>query len=91
MLEEKMPFGQEIFYPTFYLNLGRAYFAAKKKKEAVKSYQKGLAFDKDNKDILWEMRKLGMRRMPVVPYLKRSNPINKYIGMMLHVLGRDSS
>ncbi len=91
MLEEKMPFGQEIFYPTFYLNLGRAYFAAKKKKEAVKAYQKGLTFDKENKDIIWEMKKLGMRKMPVIPYLKRSNPINKYIGMMLHALGRDSS
>ena len=26
----------------------------------------------------------------IVPYLKRSNPINKYIGMILHTLKKDS-
>jgi tetratricopeptide (TPR) repeat protein len=88
-LDDNTPFGQEIFYPIFYLNLGRAYLAAKKKNDATAAFQKGLSFDKENKDLLWEMRKLGMRRKPLIPYLKRENPINKYIGMLLHKLGRD--
>lgn len=90
VLNEKIPFGREVFYPTFYLNLGRAYTAAKNRKEAAKAYQKGLSFDKENKDLIWEMKKLGVRRRPVVPYLKRSNPVNKYIGMVLHTLRTSS-
>lgn len=86
LLDKTTPFGQEIFYPTFYLNLGRAYLSAGKKKEAIESFRKGLSFDKDNQDIMWEMTRLGIRRKPVIPYLKRSNLINKYIGMILHKL-----
>jgi tetratricopeptide (TPR) repeat protein len=87
LLNEKIPFGQEIFYPTFYLNLGRSYLAANNRSSATEALQKGLTFDGENKDLLWEMGKLGIRRKLVVPYLKRSNPLNKYIGMLLHKLG----
>jgi len=90
LLNEKIPFGQEIFYPTFYLNLGRSYLAANNRGGATEALQKGLTFDGENKDLLWEMRKLGIRRKPVVPYLKRSNPLNKYIGMILHKLSAPS-
>ena len=90
LLDERMSFGQEIFYPTFYLNLGRAYVVAKKRQEAVRAFKKGLTFDKENKDLLWEMNKLGSRRSPALPHLTRSNPLNKYIGMILHKLDRFS-
>ena len=86
MLNETTPFGQEIFYPTFYLNLGRAHLASKNKESAVRAFQKGLSYDKENKDILWEITKLGARRRPLIPYLERGNPINKYIGVLLHKL-----
>jgi tetratricopeptide (TPR) repeat protein len=90
ILNERIPFGREVFYPTFYLNLGRAYSTARNRKEAAKAFQKGLSFDRDNKDLIWEMKKLGIRRKPVVSYLKRSNPINKYVGMILHTLKKVS-
>lgn len=85
-LKKKVPFGEEFFYPVFYLNLGRAYFAAGRKKEAVEAFNKGIKVDGENRDLLWELRKLGMRRKPPVPFLKRSNPINKYMGRLLHAL-----
>lgn len=90
MLNDRSPVSKEIFYPTFYLNLGRAYIAAGKKKDAIEVFQKGLSYDGENKDLLWESRKLGMRKNPVIPYLKRTNPINKYIGMILHKLGKST-
>lgn len=83
-LKRKVPFGEEFFFPVFYLNLGRAYLAAGKKKEAVESFSRGLSADTENSDLLWEIRKLGVRKKPAVPFLKRSNPINKYIGQLLH-------
>jgi tetratricopeptide (TPR) repeat protein len=83
-LKMRVPFGQEFFYPVFYLNLGRAYLAAGRKEEAVGAFNKGIHIDGENKDLIWEIKKLGTRKKPAVPFLKRSNPINKYIGMLLH-------
>jgi tetratricopeptide (TPR) repeat protein len=75
--------GEEVLYPVFYLNLGRAYLAAGKKKDAVDAFHKGLQYDKSNSDLRKELRGLGMRKPPPVPFLDRANPINKYIGMIL--------
>jgi tetratricopeptide (TPR) repeat protein len=76
-------FGEEILYPVFYLNLGRAYVAAGKKKDALETFHKGLKFDNTNRDLQKEVRALGKRKAAPVPFLDRSNPINKYIGMIL--------
>lgn len=84
ILNTSMPFGSEFFYPIFYLNLGRAYLKDKKKKDAVKAFQEGLKNDPDNHDILWEIKKMGTRKPPPFPFLSRSNPINRYIGMLLY-------
>ena len=77
-------FGEEMLYPVFYLNLGRAYVAAGKRKDALDAFGKGLKYDNSNRDILKEMRGLGSRKKAIVPFLDRSNPINKYIGLILH-------
>lgn len=87
-LNRNVPFGQDFFYPSFYLNLGRAYLAAGRKDEAVKALNQGLKYDRDNGDLLWELKKMGTRRRPTVPFLGRSNPINKYMGMVLDRLTR---
>ena len=91
ILNEKIPFGKDIFCPTFYLNLGRAYLASGNKTDAVKAFQTGLSYEAENRDLLWEIKKIGMRRAPLMPSLSRSNPINKYVGMMLHKLKKSSS
>jgi len=83
-LDTTMPFGSEFFYPVFYLNLGRAYLKAGRKSEAIKVLQQGLKSDPGNTDIQWEMKKLGSRKKSPVPFLKRGNPINKYIGLLLN-------
>jgi tetratricopeptide (TPR) repeat protein len=83
LLNKGSSFGEEMFYPVFYLNLGRAYVAAGKKNDALDAFRKGLKYDNGNSDILKEMRGLGVRKQALVPFLDRSNPINKYIGMIL--------
>ena len=83
-LEGSVPFGSEFFYPVFYLNLGRAYLKGNRKKDAVRAFQEGLKNDPGNRDILWEMKKIGERKQPPLPFLSRGNPINKYIGMLLY-------
>jgi tetratricopeptide (TPR) repeat protein len=84
LLKTSMPFGSEFFYPVFYLNLGRAYLKDKKKRAAVQAFQEGLKNDPENRDLLWEMKKIGIREKPPLPFLTRNNPINKYIGILLY-------
>lgn len=84
LLRKESSFGEEMLYPVFFLNLGRAYIAAGKKKEALIELTRGLKYDNRNSEILQELRTLGMRKKAPVPFLDRSNPINKYIGLLLH-------
>jgi tetratricopeptide (TPR) repeat protein len=73
-----------IVFPILYLNLGRAYIAAGKKKDAIEALSKGQRYDKAHSEIKKELQLLGIRKKPAVPFLSRANPINKYIGMLLH-------
>jgi tetratricopeptide (TPR) repeat protein len=83
LLKQKETFEEELLYPVFFLNLGRAYLSAGKKPDAIESFRKGLKYDNSNYELLKELRGLGVRKAPPVPFLDRSNPINKYIGMIL--------
>ncbi len=76
-------FGSEFFYPVFYLNLGRAYLKNGDKSDAVKTFEEGLKHDGENRDLQWELKKLGKRKRPPVPFLERRNPLNKYIGLLI--------
>lgn len=85
---EKAISGREFFNPILYHNLGRVYLAAGNKEDAFEAFRMGLIFGNENEDLLCEIRELGMRRKPVVPFLQRSNPLNKYLGKMLYNLYR---
>ena len=83
LLKKQGSFNEEVLYPVFYLNLGRAYIAAGRKKDAIDALTKGLKYDSGNSDLKKELQGLGVRKQPPVPFLDRSNPINKYIGLIL--------
>jgi tetratricopeptide (TPR) repeat protein len=72
-----------VIYPILYLNLGRAYLVADRRKEAIEAFSKGLTYDKGHRELKKELQLLGIRKRPAVPFLSRSNPINKYIGKLL--------
>jgi tetratricopeptide (TPR) repeat protein len=73
----------EFLYPILYMNLGKAYLGANRRKEAIKAFNKGLKSDPTNTDIFIEMEKIGRRKKSVLPFLKRSNPINKQLGVLV--------
>jgi len=83
LFRKKSFFGEVERFPVFYLNLGRVYLAAGKKKDAIDAFKKGLQYNGGYNAILKKLKKLGMRNRPPVPFLDRSNPINKYLGMVL--------
>ncbi|MBI5676192.1 MAG: hypothetical protein HZC48_10275 [Nitrospirae bacterium] len=82
-LDSSVSLEKEVYYPAFYLNLGRAYLGADKRRDAVAAFNLGLNADPKDQDIIKELKKLGSRRRLPVPFLKRSNPINKYIGLLI--------
>jgi tetratricopeptide (TPR) repeat protein len=75
--------------PELYLNLARAYIAAGRRKLAVECLEAGLRYDKHG-ELQKELFSIGVRRKPPVPFLDRSNPINKYLGMMTYVKKQDA-
>jgi hypothetical protein len=77
---------KEFFYPILYLNLGRVCVLGGRKPEDIKAFQNGLRYDAGNENIRSELRRLGIRRPPVLPFLSRSNPINKYLGKLRYKL-----
>ena len=76
---------QEPQNSILYLNLGRIYRLSKSKGDAVKIFRQGLKFEV-NQQIIDELTNLGIRKNLVIPFLKRINPLNKYLGIILHKL-----
>ena len=71
--------------PVHYLNLGRIYLLMKKREEAIRSFREGLKLGPSD-EIADELHKLGVRGTPVMPFLRRRNPLNKYLGILLKIL-----
>lgn len=69
-----------------YLNLGRIYILSGQKEKALQTMREGLRFEY-NQGIILELEKLGTRKNPVIPSLKREHPLNKFCGMLLKKLG----
>lgn len=74
----------ERVYPHLYLNLGRTFLVTGRKKDAVENFQKGLKYDRSNAELKKEMKLLGTRKKPPLPFLSRSNLFNIIIGKLFH-------
>jgi predicted Zn-dependent protease len=85
MLLCKNALEQEPDNSVHYLNLGRIYLFTRKKAEAITIFREGLNHE-TNEQIIEELDNLVIRKPPVIPFLKRANPINKYLGIILKAL-----
>jgi tetratricopeptide (TPR) repeat protein len=72
--------------PLHYLNLGRVYLLQGKTWEAIEIFRRGLSRETDEQ-IIGELKRLGTRRPPPLPFLHRNNPLNKYLGIILTRIG----
>jgi len=68
-----------------YLNLGKIFVKAGRRAEAIETFRKGLSF-RDSVEIRRILDKLGTRKKPIIPFLHRDNPLNKYSGILLRRL-----
>jgi tetratricopeptide (TPR) repeat protein len=69
-----------------YLNLGRVYLAAGQKAAAIRALRRGVKFGK-SRAIIEELKRLGIRKAPVVSSLPRNHPVNKHLGVLFKRLG----
>lgn len=68
--------------PEHYYRQGRIFMLAGRKKDAVWVLRMGLRHGR-HREIIETLASMGIRRLPPLPFLHRSNPINKYLGKLL--------
>jgi len=77
---------REFFRPELFLNLGMAYQLAGNRRKCHTAFRKGLALERDNRDIKEELDRMGVRKPPVFPFLDRKNVLNKLAGKVMYRL-----
>jgi predicted Zn-dependent protease len=71
-----------------YVNLSRVYSKAGQRKKALEALVEGLKYAANKTQLLGEMKRLGYRRRPVLPFLPRDHFLNKSLGKLTHRLRR---
>jgi tetratricopeptide (TPR) repeat protein len=69
-----------------FLYLGRVHLLANQKKDAMRIFNLGLRYG-ENRDIIAELNRFDRRRSPLIPFLDRNNPVNKFLGKLTYKLG----
>ncbi len=70
--------------PELCLNQARAHLALAQRERAVKAVMRGLAADPQHEALHAAQRQMGWRRRPVLPFLRRSSPLNRWLGKLRH-------
>ena len=84
-LQVKTLCDEDMGYSICYYNLGKAYSTAGKRKESLDAFNIGLSYDPGNDDIQKELGSMRVRkRKPLIPFLDRQQPLNKYLGIALY-------
>jgi Flp pilus assembly protein TadD len=70
--------------PELLLNQARVALALGQRERAVRALTRGLERWPDDEGLLLAKESMGWRRRPVIPFLARSNPINRWLGKLRH-------
>jgi predicted Zn-dependent protease len=68
--------------PELYLNLAEVYRLAGKKEDAIETLTTGSKLTKRDPRVLEALRKMGMRKPPVLAFLDRKNFLNVQLGRL---------
>lgn len=74
---------EEFFDPIHYLNLARLHLAFGFKAEGLRLLKRGLMIAPDHEEILEALRGLGIRRRPLLGFLRRANTLNRWLGKLI--------
>ena len=76
---DRDPIRAELYY-----NLGQVYLVREEKKLAVRAFWQGLRVDPKHPNLIAAVKRLGMRRRPMVEGLARTNMFNRHLGWFRH-------
>ena len=77
---------QEFFNPELYLNLARVYLSVGRRPEALRYLRRGQMIDPGHAEIREAIVDLGMRRLPILPFLPRRHLVNRMLGSVRSLL-----
>ena len=81
----------EFYNPENHYNLARTYLLLGAKRKAFARIRAGLRVDPEYRPLIQLARELGIRRRPLIPFLDRRHPLNRWLGRILHAMsGRRS-
>ena len=95
MTEKRFAYGESLCrealaikwnHPQLYLNLARVFHEAGRDRDAAKALQKGFISTGHDVRISRALKKVGGRREPVLPFIHRTNSLNRMLGLMRHLL-----
>jgi len=69
----------ELWNSNHYLNLGKIYLLAGRRKDAIQIFRDGLLHE-NNPRIKEELERIGTRKYPVIATLPREHPFNRMLG-----------
>ena len=69
-------------------NLARVHVLAADRKHAVLALERALKLDPDHEGLKALQKEIGMRRPPVLKWLGRDHPVNRWLGRMRHNLNK---
>ncbi len=70
--------------PELLLNQARVALALGQRERAVRAISRGLEVTPDHPALLAAQEAMGWRRRPVLPFLSRDNPLNRWLGRLRH-------
>jgi CheY-like chemotaxis protein len=65
-------------------NLGQAYLMSSRRNGARLTFLRGARVCDDKQRFLDELTKMGMRRKPIISFLSRDNPLNRWLGKLTY-------
>lgn len=74
----------EFYQAENYVNLARTCLLARDRRGAIKAVREGLKIDRNHPGLLALHEDLGIRSLPVLTFLSRSNPLNVLLGRIRH-------
>jgi Flp pilus assembly protein TadD len=72
--------------PVHFINLARTQLIAGNRAAALQSLREGMTHG-GSPELERLLNGLGERKPPLIPALSRNNPLNRYLGLLLHRLG----
>src|SRR5581483_5143302 len=72
----------EAYEAQFYYHLGMVYLKAPNKKKALNSFYSGLKVNPSHQRIKKQLNEMGVRKGPVLSFLRRDHFLNKFFGQL---------